>query len=79
MIDAATTRLVEIRNQLVKGSEIIFESTMGIKNIFNRDVFTFSQELKSADIWITDSYKAVSKRGQVYQAILMEPGMNTSG
>ena len=79
MIDAATTRLVEIRNQLVKGSEIIFESTMGIKNIFNRDVFTFSQELKSADIWITESYKAVSKRGQVYQAILMEPGMNTSG
>jgi hypothetical protein len=79
VIDAATTRLVEIRNQLVKGSEIIFESTMGIKNIFNRDVFTFSQELKSADIWITDSYKAVSKRGQVYQAILMEPGMNTSG
>lgn len=50
---------------------MITKSTGNLKNLFNKEVFYFSSELKSKDIWVTDSYKVVSKKGQQYQIVLM--------
>ena len=54
----------------------IKQSTTTVKNLFNKEVFHFSSDLKSPDIWIVDSFKAVSKKGKIYQTIIMEPGIN---
>lgn len=65
-----TTRLTIIKDQLVKQSQEIFESSSKVRNIFYRDVFKLSDNLKSPYISVLDAWTAISKKGESYEGIL---------
>lgn len=54
----------------------IHTARTNLKNIFEMDIFRFSSELKSPDVFIMSDSRTVSKKGQTYQVALLEPNIS---